>query len=311
MTRTLLVVLISLTSCATAHKQQSPQMPSPSLTEATKVEEPAPPQVTAPAEATFIPADAPEVQTALQTYVRSGKAPIIEQKRAGFVRYPYGLSQPVVYCQPLRVCDIELEAGEQILGVPICGDGGKDGRWVIDGFLSGPPNKRIPHVTVKPTDWNLSTNLTIGTDRRVYYIALVSKPNSYLRRIGFYYPDDAVAKFNAMRNEAHATQQQVAASLPSLALDQLDDRYQIDGHATWKPTWIANDGTRTFVKMPTDLHQTDAPTLFIEHPNGQQALVNFRQRAGFYIVDTVFDRAILTWGSGREQQTVTITRAGR
>jgi len=311
MTWALIVLLISLTSCATAHKRTSLQMNSSSLTEATKVEEPAPPPVTVSSEVTFIPADSPEIQTALQAYITKGKAPIIKQKRAGFVRYPYGLSQPVVYCQPLRVCDIELEASEQILGVPICGDGGKDGRWVVDGFLSGPPDKRIPHVTVKPTDWNLSTNLTIGTDRRVYYIALVSKPNSYLRRIGFYYPDDAVAKFNAMRNEAHTAQQQVAATLPSLALDQLDDQYHVEGHAAWKPTWIANDGTRTFVKMPADLRQTDAPTLFIQHPDGQHALVNFRQRAGFYIVDTVFDRAVLTWGSGREQQTVTITRAGR
>lgn len=311
MTWAFTVLLMTLMGCATTHQQRIPQGSSLSLTAATRVEEPAPLPVTTPSEATFIPADSPEVQTALQTYVSSGKAPIIEQKRAGFVRYPYGLSQPVVYCQPLRVCDIELEAGEQILGVPICGDGGKDGRWVVDGFLSGPSDKRIPHVTVKPTDWHLSTNLTIGTDRRVYYVALVSKPNSYLRRIGFYYPEDAVAKFNALRTEAHAAQQQVAATLPSLALDQLDDHYQVEGHAAWKPTWIANDGTRTFVKMPADLHQTDAPTLFIEHPDGQHALVNFRQRAGFYIVDTVFDRAVLTWGSGREQQTVTITRAGR
>jgi len=202
MIRVMSLLAILLVSC-TPQRHQPPPQPPPTLTEAKPVAAPAPEPVTGPSEVAFIPADSPEIQTALQTYLTSGKAPIIEQKRAGFVRYPYGLSQPVVYCQPLRVCDIELEPGEQILDTPICGDGGKDGRWVIDGFLSGPAGKRTPHVTVKPTDWNISTNLTIGTDRRVYYIALVAKPTTYMRRIGFYYPEEAVQKFNAMRQDAN------------------------------------------------------------------------------------------------------------
>src|SRR5262249_32246109 len=200
------------------------------------------PALAPPTDATLLPADSPEVQAALGQYTKTGKAPVIEQKSAGFVRYPFGLSQPVVVCQPLRVCDIELEPGEQILGTPAYGDGGKDGRWVIDGFLSGPAGKRVPHVTVKPTDWHLATNLTIGTDRRVYYIALVSKANAYIRRIGFYYPEESAQKFTALRQDNHVAQEQATASLPLLALDQLDDRYRIEGTAAWRPTWVANDG---------------------------------------------------------------------
>lgn len=305
-------LLFVLAGCTTQrHVPLSSPQQGQTLTEATRVEDPPAPALAPPTDATLLPADSPDVQSALAQYLKTGKAPIVEKKTAGFLRYPFGLSQPVVVCQPLRVCDIELEPGEQILGTPVCGDGGKDGRWVIDGFLSGPAGKRIPHVTVKPTDWHLATNLTIGTDRRVYYIALVSKANAYIRRIGFYYPEDAVQKFTALRQDAQVTREQTAATLPLLSLDQLDDRYTIEGTPAWRPTWVANDGTHTYVKLPLDGAHSDAPALFVQTPQGNAALVNYRVKGGYYVVDRVFDQAVLSWGAGRDKQTVTITRAQR
>src|SRR5215813_7080289 len=307
--RTLWCLPFVLAGCTMHHRAPLPTPPEGQiLTEAKRVEDPPAPAVAPAPEVTLLPADSPEVQAALEQYTKTGKAPVIEKKTTGFVRYPFGLSQPVVICQPLRVCDIELEAGEQILGTPVCGDGGKDGRWVIDGFLSGPAGKRTPHVTVKPTELNIATNLTIGTDRRVYYIALIAKPNTYVRRIGFYYPEDAVAKFNALRQES-ANEQQVTAALPLLSLDQLDDRYTIEGDTAWRPTWVANDGTHTYVRLPLEGTHSDAPALFVQTPQGTATLVNYRVKSGYYIVDSVFDQAVLTRGSGRDKQMVTITRA--
>jgi type IV secretion system protein VirB9 len=145
----------------------------------------------------------------------------------------------------------------------------------------------------------------------VYYIALVSKANAYTRRIGFYYPEDAVQKFNALRHADHTAQEQVAATLPLISLDQLDDRYTIDGTAAWRPTWVANDGTHTYVKLPLDGTHTDAPALFVQTAEGTAELVNFRVKGGYYIVDRVFEQAVLTRGTGRGKQTVTITHAAR
>lgn len=305
-------LLLALASCTLLRRAPLPTpQEGQTLTKARRIEDPPAPALAPPTDATLLPADSPEVQAALGQYTKTGKAPVIEQKNAGFVRYPFGLSQPVVVCQPLRVCDIELEPGEQILGTPVCGDGGKDGRWVIDGFLSGPAGNRTPHVTVKPTEWHLATNLTIGTDRRVYYIALVAKPNAYVRRIGFYYPEDAVAKFNALRQERDKEQRQVAVTLPLLSLDQLDDRYTIEGDTAWRPTWVANDGTHTYVKLPLEGAHSEAPALFVQTPQGTAALVNYRVKGGYYVVDRVFDQAVLTRGTGRDKQTVTITRARR
>jgi type IV secretion system protein VirB9 len=63
--------------------------------------------------------------------------------------------------------------------------------------------------------------------------------------------------------------------------------------------------------MPSDLYTTDAPALFVESASGQPAPVNYRVRGGYYIVDHLFERAVLTRGTGRDQHTVTITRTGR
>jgi len=305
-------LLLGLAGCMLQTPPPRDTPPAVPLVEAQPAQDPAPPSpVTPPAEAQLLPADAPEIRDALAQYELTGKAPVIRQDSAGFVRYPFGLSQPVVACEPLHVCDIALEPGEQVLGTPVCGDGGKDGRWVIDGFVSGPAGQRTPHVTVKPTDWNLATNLTIGTDRRVYYIALVAKKNLYLRRIAFYYPEDAVAKFNQLRQEQAVRKPEVAVSLPQVQLDQLDERYEIAGATSWKPTWVANDGTHTFLRMPVDGMRGGSPALFVQRASGQHALVNYRVKGGYYVVDSVFERAVLTLGSGRDKQTVTITRTRR
>jgi type IV secretion system protein VirB9 len=71
---------------------------------------------------------------------------------------------------------------------------------------------------------------------------------------------------------------------------------------------VANDGTHTYLKMPATLHSTDAPALFVQSTTGENALVNYRVKGGYYVVDKLFDRAVLTWGVGNDKQTVTISR---
>src|SRR5256885_1724044 len=40
----------------------------------------------------------------------------------GRVVYAYGAGQPIIVCAPLRLCTIELEPGEHLVGVPQIGD---------------------------------------------------------------------------------------------------------------------------------------------------------------------------------------------
>src|SRR5258708_3884081 len=109
----ILVSLCLLAGCA-AHRSSQPSQEAstiPPLVAANAVTAPTPPLLTPPPAATLIDALPPDIEAAVHTYVESGKAPLIDQTKAGFVRFPYGLSQPEVRCRPDAICDIELEPG--------------------------------------------------------------------------------------------------------------------------------------------------------------------------------------------------------
>jgi type IV secretion system protein VirB9 len=62
------------------------------------------------------------------------------------------------------------------------------------------------------------------------------------------------------------------------------------------------------------MQQTEAPTLLVVRKEGdmfnddETVLVNYRVQGSRYIVDAVFDRAILIAGVGGSQDRVTISR---
>ena len=45
-------------------------------------------------------------------------------------------------------------------------------------------------IILKPQMPGLDTNLLITTDRRAYYLRLISKPEDYVARVAFAYPED-------------------------------------------------------------------------------------------------------------------------
>lgn len=77
---------------------------------------------------------------------------------------------------------------------------------------------------------------------------------------------------------------------------------------------VFNDGRKTIIEMPGTMEQTEAPTLLVVRREGgifrdeETVMVNYRVQGNRYIVDTVFDRAILIAGVGGSQDRVTISR---
>src|SRR3989442_6912179 len=97
---------------------------------------------------------------------------------------------------PPRVCDVELDVGEEIQNVSI----GDSSRWLVHPAFSGARETLTPHVMVKPTEYGIVTNAIITTNRRTYYLGLVSKANGdprYVGRVKFYYPPELRAQANA------------------------------------------------------------------------------------------------------------------
>jgi type IV secretion system protein VirB9 len=237
----------------------------------------------------------------------------------GKVVYIYGQGMPVLVCAPLRVCAIELEVGEHLQSEPQLGD---SRRWEITPVLSGSGLDETPILIVKPIEAGLETDLIVPTDRRTYVIRLVSDPTRFVSRLAFQYPDEDRAKwadFEARQNEAKRNAESIAEErrandkkdgvLPmgENAVDRLYLDYKMTGDEHLRPDHVFDDGQHTYLIYPNDGRFRELPTLLLV-VNGKSELVNFRVDGSRYIVDRLFDKAVLVVGVGKKQTRVTITR---
>jgi P-type conjugative transfer protein TrbG len=228
----------------------------------------------------------------------------------GRVMYSYGAGLPTVVCAPLRVCMIELEAGEKIVGEPHIGD---SVRWLISPAMYGAGELATPVIILKPQTPGLDTNLLITTDRRAYYIRLISKPEDYVARVAFAYPEDDTRKWQQQiaAQQAVAKQEKHAAEVPPamIAVEHMNFDYVIrGGDEHIRPGRVFDDGAKTYIQMPVDLQHREAPVLLIVGNDGKGEMTNYRVKEQTYIVDRLFDRADLVLGSGKKAQKVEISR---
>jgi P-type conjugative transfer protein TrbG len=284
--------------------------PDADLVRATPVQESTQPQPAPPA-GELVPPDDPQVQAAMRAWKSGQPAPII--RTAEFIQYPYGLTEAIVTCEPLRVCDIELDTGEEIQNVSI----GDSSRWLVHPAFSGARESLTPHVMVKPAEYAIATNAIITTNRRTYYLGLVSKAKGdpgYVRRVKFYYPQNLVEQangtFRAKAALARRDLDPTVAQGPRLAPDRLSFGYEILGGQglAWRPVRVFDDGQHVYIQMPAALQASEAPALLVQSHGGDTALVNYRVRLPYYVVDRLFDAAIMIVGVGRQQDRVTIRR---
>jgi len=301
--------LALLTGCATPPAPATP--PEADLVRATPVADSPPPAPPVPLAGELVPPDDPQVQAAMRAWTSGQPAPII--RTTEFIQYPYGLTEAVVTCEPLRVCDVELDAGEEIQNVSI----GDSSRWLVHPAFSGARETLTPHVMVKPTEYDLATNAIITTNRRTYYLGLVSKGQSdpgYVRRVKFYYPQELVEQangtFRAKAALARREPDPTVAQGPRLAPERLSFGYEIAGGQglAWRPVRVFDDGQHVYIQMPAALQASEAPALLVQGRGGDPALVNYRVRLPYYVVDRLFETAVLIVGVGRHQDRVTIRR---
>lgn len=298
--------------CATSPPELGPEdfVEASRVDEEIAVAEPAAPPADA---AAFLGDDDPDLAAAVRKFQETGKAPVV--RKPGFVVFPYGERQPILYCKPLRVCDIELEAGEGVLNIAL----GDSERWIASKMESGPDDARRAHVVVKPTEFDLSTNLVITTDRRVYHLGLIStieEDGSYFRSVRFYYPQDTVQRWadaaEAAREGARRERERDVAQLPLVSPEGLYFGYRIEGdRVPWRPVQAFDDGTRVFIQMPAAMSATEAPALFVLTSDEDRALVNYRLRGRYFVVDKLFAEAVLVLGVGGKQESVNVTRLSR
>jgi type IV secretion system protein TrbG len=227
----------------------------------------------------------------------------------GRVMYSYGAGLPTVVCAPLRICIVELQPGEKVIGEPHIGD---SVRWNLSPGAYGNGDQSTPVIILKPQISGLDTNLLITTDRRAYYLRLISKPEDYVARVAFAYPDDDARKWQQQQaaQAALVKQEKHAAELPTamIAVEEMNFDYEFRGDEHIRPLRVFDDRSKTYIQMPPELTHEEAPILLVIGKDGKGEMTNYRVKDQIYIVDRIFDRANLVLGGGKKAQKVEIIR---
>lgn len=229
--------------------------------------------------------------------------------------FTFGEGLPTLITSPFHVSIIELEPGETVTGPPLIGD---SVRWEILPATSGSGALTQPLIAVKPHESGLDTNLVITTNKRTYYLRLVSKDDEYIARVGFTYHEDAEAKwaaFLAEQQRAKQAAEDAAVITPTTgeAIEKMNYDYIIKGdNAVIRPIRVMDDGEKTYITMSDAVLHQELPTLVVidKRLKGEKGeeIVNYRVKGNLYIVDRLFDKAALVLGVGKAVDKVTITR---
>jgi type IV secretion system protein VirB9 len=227
----------------------------------------------------------------------------VEPRRDGYYNaiqiYPWSegaLYQ--VYAAPGQITDIALEPGESLTGAgPIAA--GDTARWIIGDTESGSGVTRRVHILVKPSRPDITTNLVVTTDRRIYMLELRSGEKPYMPAVAWSYPPPPAGQ----RQSVPATPVIPPASARNY-------RYALTGtgNPPWKPVAVYDDGRHVYVEFPAGIVQGEMPPLFVIGPAGEAQIANSRIYRHILIVDRLFGAAELRLGSGDRQQTVGIVR---
>lgn len=245
---------------------------------------------------------------------QDGGTPSPVLSKDGIVLFPYGQYEPKITCQPLQLCDIQLQAGETVKGLMI-GDSVRwnEGDGAVPVVYSGSDNKPIPHVVLKPTYPGLNTTLLVTTDKRTYYIKLVSSDSANLSRVGFYYPGEQIQQLEDKRAAAKAKDDEVLTdgALPNIDPRNMHFNYKVSGDtdAAFNPVQVFDDGTHVYIQMSDSVRTNELPAFYVLGTDGDTLeLVNFSYKKPFYIVNKLFDKGVLILGLDSNQQRITISK---
>jgi P-type conjugative transfer protein TrbG len=251
------------------------------------------------------PSSKPDPRPPTARVEAANKAALREPTKAGYIDaiqvYPFTEGALYrLYAAPEQVGDIALQPGEALTAI----SAGDTVRWVIGDTTSGSGTGKQVHVLVKPFAAGLKTNLVITTDRRSYHLQLESTDQTYMAAVSWTYPQETLLALRKQNERAEA----VASVDTGVRLEDLHFRYAIAGdNPPWKPVRAFDDGAHVYLEFPRRIDQGEAPPLFVVGADGGAALVNYRVRGNYYIVDRLFAAAELRFGKD-PQQVVRITR---
>lgn len=207
--------------------------------------------------------------------------------------------------------------------------GGKDGRfgtyvykpntiykytgyYLVQTFIEFGKEETIGTITMgDPTAWEIKnmgsklflkpiadypeTNMTIMTNKHIYYFELTAKETEELNDDGvlyslhFVYPDDndkTIVKFPVVREKT---------DLPDLSdLSKYNFDYEFAGNDNIAPVKVFDNGEFTYLEFRNK--NAELPAIFLVDSQGYESLVNFRIAGDYIIVEQVADQFTLRNG---------------
>lgn len=210
-----------------------------------------------------------------------------------------------VFSAPGNVTDLVLQPGERIVGQPAAGDTVRWRLGVGEGMADGLPQA---HVLIKPSQAGLTTNLTLHTSRRSYFVRLESLEETAMVAVRWDYPhDEQSAPFYPEPSAARGSGESIAPEAVDVSDLHLDYVVEVtEGKPSWVPQTVYDDGRRTYIRFGREVLYRESPVLHVIE-RGEQQLVNYAVRDNLYIVDRVFSAAELRLGQNHPD-VVRITR---
>jgi len=227
-----------------------------------------------------------------------------------------------VYCAPGYVTSIALKPGELVKSTAA----GDTTRWQVIVTTVGAGAGEQGMLIIKPLRPNISTNLLIATDQRIYQLDLKSVEGEvYNTAVAWNYPADSLVTHH--QPKAGDSPRQGGAVAKGIAFEDLDFGYSVTmvqpPRAFWepekkveKPAWfplrVFHDGAKTYIQFPANLGVLEAPPLFVlKHKDDTEGqIINYRVKGTYYVVDQILRAAALRMGD-EPQQTVWIQYKGK
>lgn len=230
-------------------------------------------------------------------------APALCAVEPGVTGVPFGTASPELECETLRVCTVELEAGERIVKTYL----GDAERWKVDVQLSQEGGVR-PLVVLKPTECGIETNLIVSTDRRIYDVLVKSRsctsPGEGLklgpRRLRFEY--GSISQAWNDKGQPGAGAGEPSATKPQ----SLNFKYSwTGGWRSIKPKLVYDDGKRVYIQLGKVPEK--APAIFRKGAEGLE-LVPFRLEGSVYVIEAVPEEFVLVSGPHEKRDRTVIRR---
>lgn len=163
---------------------------------------------------------------------------------------------------------IELSPDEQVQSVAL----GDSSAWQVS------VNKEGDRLFLKPSQPDLSTNMTVVTSVRIYNFDLASLPEltpDIPYTVRFRYPATKPRPEDGQYVDVAAATRRIS-------------RYKVSGNRQLWPWGMTNDGEHTFIAWPSS---TPIPAVYAVDSHGQDTMVNGMMGTDdIYVIDGVPDR---------------------